>query len=406
MVPSGFIEKQYYKPEYKPNKNFIESSVHVNQFTSAVKFRLQNDNIMAALTGGLDTRATWSVIHSLGKSETITAVTHGMPNCRDISISEKITEILGVRHLIYFLDDDFIRKLPQYWLKLTDLGEGSIPLSSAHALAYWQFCSQFGKIILDSHGGALYRRQYMKFAGHILNKSQRFIDTFFDFISTPIFRSNLLDKSFRNEIENACKKSLTEYFESIDYVESTGAKIDLFYIHQISAFKYSVAANVQQNYIGVHHPFLNAKLFSRIQKIPESFRSKNWLHKKIIETYNSNLESIWLDNMGLPAPYWGFEKFKYLPMLYERSIEKIPKIFYQYFQKLSIKKFVTDYRIFLLKNEKFAREVLLDLNPVFYDFFKKEKVEKHLDLFNRGNTSLADEILQLLGFKLFLDKLS
>ncbi len=401
---TDFIERQYYEPEYLTNKGKTDRTLLPNQFATSVKNRLQNRSVLAALTGGFDTRATWSIIHSLGKSKYISAATHGMPACRDILISKKISKIMGAKHFIFYYDEDFIKHLPKFWLKLVELGEGSIPLSSAHALAYWEYCSQYGKIMVDSHGGALYRRQYMKYAQRYLTPGPQFVEKFLHIIRSPLLKFNLLNNNISQEIRSICKASILEYFESIDHISNIGAKIDLFYVHQISAFKYSVAANVQQNYIGVHHPFLNPQLFNMIQKIPESFHHQNWLHKKIIESYYPRLKYIQLDNMGLPALYWGFRTFRYLPMIYERIIEKSANFFNGYFKNMSIRKFVTDYHLFLLANIDFAKEVLLGNNKIFNEFFEKKLVENHIDLFIKGNLNIGDGILQLLAFKLFLDK--
>ena len=401
---SDYFEKQYYQPDYFTVKRNIESLNFTEEFEYSVRNRVQKCDVLAALTGGFDTRATWAVIHSLKRSKSISAVTHGMPKCRDIFISDKISELLGVNHLVFSYDENFIKNLPSLWIKLIELGEGSVPLSSAHALPYWEFCSQFGKIILDGHGGALYRRQYMKYAQHLLKPGAQFVEKFFQIIQSPLLKFSLLNNNFSQEIKEICKKSLFAYFQSIDHIKNIGAKIDLFYIHQISAFKYSVAANIQQNYIGVHHPFLNPQLFKKMQGIPESFHHKNWLHQKIIDSYEPRLKFIQLDNMGLPAPYWGFRVFRYMPMLYEKFIEKSNRMFNGHFKKMSIRKFVTDYNIFLLENMDFTRQVLLENNTIFYELFKKELVEKHLNLFNAGSLYLGDEILQLLAFKLFINK--
>ena len=400
--------KIYYRPEYKAApKNELPQLFNnlKTSFINSVNRRIFPGKTIAALTGGFDSRVTWGTILYLEETPKVRAVTHGMEKSRDVRISKKIARKLGIEQILYLFDENFIKDLPSYWRKIIRLSEGVIPIDASHALAFWEFCREKGYVLLDSHGGALYRRQFMKVSQKLIDPGGKLAQQFFRFLQMPLIGSGILKKEVVDAAVHETINSLAIYLNDIEYCENLGDKIDLFYLQQISALKYSVAANVQQNFIGLHHPFLNNEMFKQVLRIPETYRRGNKIHSHILHYLYPALEKYSLDNMGMPAPYRGFSFWRYVPMSYQLILRKLQSwIPVQFFNKLSLQNFVTDYQKFLLQNYSDMKDILLSDNSEFNNLVEKDILEKKLRQYGNQPANLSAEMIQLLSLKLFFDE--
>jgi hypothetical protein len=404
--PHKVSSTKYYTPQYHYSKQIINNTESIkNAIITSIKKRLLNyASVGAALTGGFDCRVTWAIINYLHYKDKVTAFTHGLEESRDITIAKKIAEKFGLNHIIKIFDISYIKQLPLIWESYTRLTEGMMPVTGAIALQSWEQISKFAKVHLDGHGGALYRRQYMKVAERRLEKSKPFVDQIFSFVKSPLLDFNLLNADVKETVILSSKQGLTEYFDLLSQIGHPGDKIDLFYIHALSANRYSYAGNTQMNWVLLAHPLLNLEAFNAVQKLSPYFRKNQSIYRYIVNNTFSELKSFYLENMGLPAPYWGFVYFRYVPMVYELILQKsVQCLSHSLYKKLSLRKFVTNDDMFLRLNCSQIREFLLRSNNEFHRIINKKQLETFLKNVFENKSFDFSKLSNLITLKLFYD---
>ena len=80
----------------------------------------------------------------------------------------------------------------------------------------WELGKQNYRLLLDSHGGALYRRQFMKVAERRIKNSDSFTDQFFEYVKSPLLNLNLLKDDYKHEAITNSKTALKKFFDSIE----------------------------------------------------------------------------------------------------------------------------------------------------------------------------------------------
>lgn len=401
-ITTYIYSKPFYHPEFNLNENvnIIRQSI-----IDSIHNRLKNhDNIGAALTGGYDSRVTWGIINYLGHAEKVVAFTHGLPQSHDVRISQRIARHLKLNHVVQIIDHEFIQKLPELWNKFTLLNEGVNPITSAHALLSWELSSHNFKVLMDSHGGALYRRQYMKVFEKKIRNRPDFFRQIYDSLKTPLIMQFLSDNDHSKVIMKDCLEGLGIYFDKLKEILLPGDKIDLFYIQQVSGMKYSCAGNVQMNYVILAHPFLNLKAFKAVQKIQVPIRRKHLIYKNIVNFTAPELKHFPLENMGFRVPYFGFTSLRYVPMVYELILGKLRSaLSEELYQNLSLRRFVTDYDLFFKIHFEKIRDILLRNNDTFFNIFDRKKLENFLYQQELQKSYKLTDLTNLLSFKLLLD---
>jgi hypothetical protein len=279
-----------------------------------------------------------------------------------------------------------------------------VPVTAASALQSWKLGSQFYSVLLDSHGGALYRRQFMKVAEKRINNSEIFSDQVFNHVKSPLLNFNLLDTDVQISAISSSKLAVREYFDQLSQIEHPGDRIDLFYIHVISGNRYSFAGNAQMNWVQLAHPFLNLQSFNAVQEISPSYRRNHSIYRYIVNNTFPALRSFYLENMGLPAPYFGFIYFRYFAMAYElilqRSIRPLNQSLYQ---NLSLRKFVSNYDMFFRINMSQVRDILLRQNNNFFGIINKPRLELFLKNVFDNKSFDTSQLSNLITLKLFYD---
>ena len=398
--------ERYYIPNYTADGNVKEETVNIkNAIVSAIQNQLNNyDAIGAAITGGFDSRVTWSVIKTLNGLDKVTAFTHGLPDSRDIRIAKRLANMLGLHHQVKEFDRAFIRHLPNLWEPFVKMTEGQVPITAAYALDSWKFGQNHYQLLLDSHGGALYRRQFMKVTEKKIDDSRPFAEQFFQFVKSGLIKLNVLKPDVQQDAIRQSLFGLNEYFESVKNNKSKGDKTDLFYIHQVSANKYSVAGNAQMNWLLLSHPYLNPDAFRAVQRIPAHYRENQSIYRYIINQTNEQMKKVWLENMGMPAPYFGFVYLRYLPMIYELLLQKsVARVNESLYKMLTLRYFVTDYNLFFRVNYNKIKEILLRPNTAFFNYVEKDKIEKLIHHININPKYKLLTLSELITLKLFFD---
>ncbi|HEM48819.1 MAG TPA: hypothetical protein ENO27_01280, partial [Caldithrix sp.] len=406
-LSKGQIQSEkYYTPNYTANGNVKEETANIkNAVISAIDNQLKNNSsIGAAITGGFDSRVTWSIIKYLNGLDKVTAFTHGLPDSRDIKIAKKLANMFGINHQLKIFDGDFIKRLPDLWEPFVKMTEGQVPITAAHALDSWKFGQNHYHLLLDSHGGALYRRQYMKVAEKRIDDSKTFSEQFFKFTQSGLLKLNILQPDIQNNAIDYSLNGLNTYFDSIKHNKSQGDKADLFYIHQVSANKYSIAGNTQMNWLLLSHPFLNLEAFNAVQKIPPRFRQNQSIYQYIINHTTPQMKKVWLENMGMPAPYRGFVYLRYIPMIYELILQKsVARLNESLYKMLTVRHFVSDYDLFFRINFARVKDILLRPNNAFDEFVDRTKIENFINQAEVNPKYQPSSWNELITLKLFFD---
>jgi len=398
----------YFIPEYSADDNVKGTIEKIKTaLITSIDLQLRNySDIGAALTGGFDSRVTWAVIRNLGNADRVTAFTHGLKNSRDIRIAKRIAANFNLNHKIKIFDDVFIKSLPDVWSSFVFMTEGLVPVTAAHATASWNSGKNSYEMLLDSHGGALYRRQFMKVARKRISDSLPFTDQFFKFNKSGLLKLDILKSDIRREAEKHSLNGLYEYFTSIKSNKNTSDKIDLFYIHQISANKYSVSGNVQMNWLRLSHPFLDPDAFKAVQTIPAKYRHNQSIYKYIIDQADKEMKEYSLENMGMPAPYRGFTYLRYGPMIYERLLQKsLAKVSKPLYDMLTLRHFTTDYDLFFRLNFYAVKEILTNPNQNFFVLVDEHKLESLIRRVEHDQTYRLSTLSELITLKLYFDLL-
>lgn len=403
---SGLTEVEYLKPEYgyEPSSNNAFDLIK-EAITVSIANRLRNhQRIGAALSGGYDSRITWSIIHHLKSTDSVWAFTHGLDNSRDIQIARRITKQFNINHLVNIFSEDFIRDLPTLWEKFTFLNEGANPITAAHAISSWELGSQHYQILMDSHGGAHYRRQFMKVGERRLRSKRSFPDQIFDVLKSSLLNFTFLKKGMAAQAVTGSLAGLNEYFETLSYLKNTADLIDDYYRFQASGLKYALAGNAEANYVQLAHPLLNIKAYEAIQKIPAADRRSQSIYKYIVNKTCPLMKHFPLENMGLPAPYYGFTYLRYFPMVYERVLERIgARLNSTLAKKLSIRKNILNHDLIFQLHFAVLKEILLRRNVFFDTLFSHDELESWLNRIQRHGAINHTRINQLVTFKLYLD---
>ena len=150
-------------------------------------------------------------------------------------------------------------------------------------------------MILDSHGGALYRRQVMKAAEKRFPLHKDLTGYVLQTMRSPLFGSMILKSEWKEKAAKSVDAALTIYFDALPATFTAGDKIDLLYFQQICALKYAISTHVLTNFIAMRHPLLSVPLFDLVQKISGKSRVEQEIYRFIIQQNCPKLKQFSLD---------------------------------------------------------------------------------------------------------------
>jgi hypothetical protein len=331
-------------------------------------------------------------------TSTITTFTHGLADSGDVQLASRLSDKYHIPHLRMIFDDNFFESLPQYWRETVCVSEGALGIENALNVVSWKTESQ-STISLDSHGGPLFRRQIFKSQEGYLRRSKDFIKTFFHLSASALLHSEFMNSELQEVGVKIGMRSLSEYFSSLPTDLTAGDKIDLYYLEQMCAHKYSQYGNAQLNYIGLSHPLLSLGTYIPITGIPSRERKRNIIYHYLFSRFAPELKHIRMDNSGYPVPYFGYRILRYIPPIYEKIVRKMPEYFYRF----SLRKPVISHRMLVRKNFRELKEILLGTNAKTDSLFVSAKIEKALSDFETGKKDNYAELLQAANLKLLLE---
>ncbi len=391
---------KYYVSDYSSstlNKKELLPKIEESILRS-VDIRLRQEGVICGLTGGLDSRITLAAIKRLGKVDRITTFTHGLPQSGDMKIAAQISKLYNIPHMQLPFDNDFFAELHHHWREVVRISEGGLGLENALNILSWKKQSQEFSVSMDSHGGPLYRRQIFKSREGILKRSNNFANTFFKFFSPAILHSGFLRPDVKEIASKIGADGIDKYFSELPEGLKAGDKVDLFYLEEMCANRYSLESNTQLQYIGLSHPLLSLQAYDWATKIPSEKRKANMIYKYLFNRFAPELKNILVDNSGYAVPYYGYRTLRYAP----QALEKLLVILLGKSPRLTLRRPIATYEILLQKNIGPFRELLLDTDNSGGKYFIRENIEMALVEFEKTG-SHALELLQTANIYLLLE---
>ncbi len=400
---NGLTRERYYAPRYQAE--VAGSSVTLERIRSAFETsviqRSQYPNATAALTGGFDSRATWSIL--LKHNIPMVAHAHGLPNCSDLIISSRIAKAQNIQQDNILFDEHFLQQVPDHWSEIVRLSEGAISMAHAPTLMAWKGLSKRHSVLLDSYGGTFYRRQRMKVAERMIDPNKDLVPQLLNYERSPLLNSNLLSEEFSQTADKEIERALREYYNSISDTSLLGNKLDRYHFEEVDTMRDALMANAQMNFIGLAHPFMTLRAIELAATLPLRLRKNDAAHKNIVHNEFVKLERFPMDNVGFVTPYRGFSTLRYGAMAVERLLRTTGKIFPSVFGKMSLRRPTMDMEHLIRPGLKQMREILLSPHSDYDRVVDRNAVQQALTECENGNFRTGAALIQLTTFRLFLD---
>jgi hypothetical protein len=217
---------------------------------------------------------------------------------------------------------------------------------------------------------------------------------------SPLLDSDLIREEIRTEAKEVVKRSLRNYFDALPSEPETGDKIDLFYVNELCANRFSVAGNEQIWHIGLVHPLLSPAIWELLLSLPSEYRATNSVYKYLLHSFAPKLERVPLDNSGFKVPYQGYRVLRYFPQGLERILQKIPLG-----KKYSLRKSIYAGDDIVKHNLPAIQEILLSNDGRANMYFHNDNIEKSLKKISENNRGFPQHLLSVISAKLLLRSL-
>jgi len=408
MLPASLLRWQkgklsssvYYHPVYQPQSGrpLKQRLAEISQtFGQAVAQRfVPGERAAAALSGGFDTRAMWSVF--LGKSFKAKAVTRGEKKSADIMLAGNIAQKLHLPWRAYYLEELSMENFPLWAEQLSLMSEGFMNMRSALLIPYYRDLASHFDVLFDASGGALLRRQaawrYGRFGSGSKNPA-----TF----TYYLYRKNIIEQGFISaELEQEFKADiladLKNYFGSIASYGQPEDQLDLFYLHQVCSLRTAADLLFQSHFINCRQPFYDRATFDSARTFSISERKKLLIHRSILKNHFPLLANFPLESNDYIIPYQGFRFKRLMPLFSERFVRKLPLLHWKKYPLF------TEPYYFNTSFITYLKERLLDEKTTRLPFHNQEKTETFLKkgAYHAGDFSL---ILHLLNVHLLLERI-
>ncbi|MFX0139445.1 MAG: hypothetical protein ACFFDN_37740 [Candidatus Hodarchaeota archaeon] len=353
------------------------------------------------LTGGLDTRTIMSA--SLSKKDKLHCCTYGVKNAVDVRLAKEITNHFGIKHSFYELDGFFIKNLPNNLEKNIDLFNGLIP--TLNHLSYKELCEREEKMGELMVWGLLGNEVWRSFYGYLIKKKQNItINDLAHLIARGSVNRNLV-KIFKNynkiSLLNLLKNSVKNEFSNIPNTTNTEMLLDLFTFRNFSSNWASNLIKFCGTYFKIFLALINKKLLVELQKFELEERISGSIQKYIITNNNSYLANLPLNTGQSISPLSKCKNLfnhiiylinEYSEMMIKRRIFKISK---QHGIHNWLRNYHKDFIINTLNYEKMVTKNL----------FKKEVLDKIINLYLNGNNSVYVFISSLISLEIWLKKI-
>ena len=395
--------EEYISREFHPSADVkTELIIVYDALAHSVVQSARHERTTAALTGGFDSRMTWSLVMKCHRESSVAAETFGLPGSRDMRLSKHIANTLHLTRDAIDIDTDVLQQLPVLWREFASVTEGLYPISQVHAHYALRVLGEKYSVLIDSYGGALYRRQIKKFVEPRIRFDKELAPQVLPFELTALVTSTLIRPDVRETMKAIALQGLREYYARIEDVPEIGDKFDLYYADQTVALRDAFSANHQMNFIGLSQPLMNATALAAVRRIHGKIRRREGIHTYIIHRAYPKLETFSLDYSGYVAPYRGFSTLRLVAPGFDRMLRAASRIL-PALKNTSLRKPPMDARSILEPGLALAKDLLLTPHPSYDPLIDRAAIERTLHLMEAGDYSSASAIIQLLTFRLFLD---
>jgi asparagine synthase (glutamine-hydrolysing) len=121
-------------------------------FRDAMK-RLRLQETVLSLTGGLDTRAIYAMLGTLGVRLPATTISGGLGTSLDARMARDLSRKAGMSHTVVSLGSDFFRQLPELAVEASRLSGGISSIDQAHEVYYYRSMAGTGTRRLSGYLG-------------------------------------------------------------------------------------------------------------------------------------------------------------------------------------------------------------------------------------------------------------
>ncbi len=271
--------------------DLLESSRYA--FNNAVKKCYSNapEGVLITLSGGLDTRA---LISAADYTRTQT-ITHGSPNSANRIIARDIAENLGVKHLEYNIDTNWMPERAKHLVWLTS---GHESLRHTHSHSYHQQIGDLsGKIMIGGLGGEFVRAFFYNF-GQFAIVGKRIFEinknAQYDFLAKLLHirmtygalsktqKTRLLRPEILKDTAGKDYDTILEIIRSYGWWSDIFDQLDRFYLEQ-RVRRFIINGQLYTwNHIESRWPFMDIDFVSTASKLPHEWKIGSRFHRYLI----------------------------------------------------------------------------------------------------------------------------
>ena len=390
-------EKQYYRASYNPVETGLKNRLAtINaHFEDAVEKRYSSrERTAVALSGGFDSRAIWSIY--LGKKFPATAITRGLKNSADMQIAGQITETLNIPHKTYYLDNPSFAEFPDWAAELITMSEGFMNVRQSLLVPYYRDLGKSFDVLIDSSGGALYRRQAFWRYGMPGTASKDLTRFTYLIQRKKMFADGTVKSEYKENFEEKIIQDIRNYYQSIEQAGQAGDLLDLYYLQQVCSLRTSADLMFQSHFINCRQPFYDRQAFNSVQSFSTKERKKLHIHRALLQRNFPRLKNFPLESGDYIIPYYGFRQKRLLPLALERTFPLFR------FKKYPLQK---PGNYFNKDLNTFTKEILLDPKTVSRPLWNGNQFEEIIINHEQNRGDYSETFFNLLTVELFLRRL-
>jgi hypothetical protein len=353
-----------------------------------------SEKVSLPLTGGLDTRTILS--SCIRKKERLHCYTHGPENHGDIKLAQKICRHFGIGHDSYTWDEHWIKNLPSNLESNALMFNGLISLTYLHVIESLKKESRSQELfITGALGNQLYRHH--PFGNKVadstdLDDASLFIiknlpSVFYFKTDLTYYYNNLFNNYNSKEMIDLMKESIKTELMKAKNVKNANDLSDFFLFSTYCSNTVSNSLKLTGKYFKVFNPFFHKNLLQQIRFISLKEKTNGHIQKYIIEKNNSYLANLPYASSNRILKYMKLSMNMVSRRVIKRGIFSSPNI--------------VDYADWMRNHHKeFIRDVLNHEKMVTKGLFRKQELEKIVELFLNDNHSLSGKKKILLSFSI------
>ena len=394
-------ETTYYRPVYHPDESGArkEKTEAIGRLLEqAVEKRFSDtERTAVALSGGFDSRAVWSIY--LGKRYPAVAITRGLKDSADMQIAEQISGRLGIPRRPYYLDNLSLTDFADWAEELIRMSEGFMNVRQALLVPYYRDLGSSFDVLVDSSGGALYRRQAFWRYGMPATNSKDLTRFTYLIQRKKLFTDGTIKRDYKEMYESKILQDIDEFYGGLKHCGQNGDFLDLYYLQQVCSLRTSADLLFQSHFINCRQPFYDRAAFEAVQKFSIKERKRLLIHRSLVQRNFPALKNFPLESGDYMIPYAGFRQKRLLPLILERVAGKARFLQFRKYPLLQTQGY------FQHELNHFLKEVLQDSVSAVRPFLQKQKIEQLIKEHEQGRADYSAHFFHLLTVELFLRQL-